>query len=109
MTQDHRTITADSLEIHRNPAGQVDTLTARGNPARYQGPLHGPNIVQGNAEKITYLPLEQKIILDGNAVLHQDDDTVEGPQIAYSIQDKVVLSSGQPGVTGRTTIIVQPR
>lgn len=109
MTQGDRFISGDELTVHRDESGQIDRVTTKGSPAKFKGYLEGNEALYGDAQIILYLPLEQRVVLEGDAVLHKSEDVFRGPSIAYNIENRLVQSSPEDGQVGRTTIILQPR
>lgn len=107
MSQGERHIYGEKLVVQRNTGGDIDSLTASGHPARYEGLIREEEpIVHGKARRIHYLPQENLVILEGDAYMQQENDAFHGEHITYNIEKKLIVS--EPGSSGRTKIIVEP-
>jgi lipopolysaccharide export system protein LptA len=64
-------------------------------------------LLHAYADIIEYYPLENKILLIGNALVKQGKDTYTAPKIEYNTKTQHVLSASHN--KGRTTIIINPK
>lgn len=105
LTQDGRELAADKIVIYRNTQGKLEKILAFGKPAKYTGTLNNDTLL-GEANKITFLPNSQDMILEGQAKWVQKKDMFTAPYITYNFQSKMIRSKAQEGV--RPTIIFHP-
>lgn len=86
---------ADQVTVTVDKDGHVQRSVATGKPALYQqvtDPKKGP--VHAEADKIDYDMAAQKMILTGNAKLHQDTSSFTGSVITYLMEQQQVDASG---------------
>lgn len=107
MQQGTLEVTADRLTIHT--AGEhVTKVRAEGNRAHYQQqPSADAELVQANANVITYYLDEERVRLEGDAELIQDQDVFTGGEIVYDIAAGEVDAAAAS--SGRVRMTLQPR
>lgn len=90
-------VTAETLVIETEDEA-VTRITARGaddgEPARYQQiPAEDEAPVEANAATIVYRTTDERIELDGDARLRQDQDRFEGDRIVYDLRARTVAAT----------------
>lgn len=88
--------------------GQLVRAELEGKPATFQELDEKNQLVKGSASHASYLALEQKIILTGNAQLNRQGDKLAAQRITYNMKDEIVQAGG-PDNGGRVHVIIQPR
>ena len=88
--------------------GQLVRAELEGKPATFQELDEKNQLVKGSARHASYLALEQKIILTGDAQLNRQGDKLAAQRISYNMKDEVVQAGG-PDNGGRVHVIIQPR
>lgn len=105
LTQEGKTLTADKLIIYKNPEGKLNKILAFGKPAKYLGTIKNEPL-SGEANKITFFPNSQEMLLEGQAKFIQKQDSFTAPHITYNFQTKMIKSKSQNGI--RPTIVFNP-
>ena len=106
--QGSRHLTADKLTIVRGENNKIKCMIALGDPAYFQSQADPSKPIGfGNANKIEYFPIEDKVDLIGNAKLEQNGDIITGHFLTYFFKDGLLKSN--PTVDQRTTVILQPK
>lgn len=88
--------------------GQLVRAELEGKPATFQELDEKNQLVKGSASHASYLALEQKIILTGDAQLNRQGDKLAAQRITYNMKDEIVQAGG-PDNGGRVHVIIQPR
>ena len=104
-------ISAEQIIIHTNPDSSVKKMIATGTPARFQQqPEKEQGIITASANKITYTPDREHLLLVENASLEQDGAVMSGPTINYDIIKEVMKAAGnsQNGKE-RINIVIPPK
>tara|TARA_Y100000768_G_C23983511_1_gene687331 strand:+ start:871 stop:1344 length:474 start_codon:yes stop_codon:yes gene_type:complete len=114
MKQGQRRIDSEKLTVFRNHHGDVDTLTASGYPARYEGSVDNYEEIFGHASMIHFFPEKNQVLLEGQAELNLGKDHFNGPHLLYDIEEKTVStktldSQVESNKKNRTMIVIQPR
>ncbi|MDZ4263712.1 MAG: lipopolysaccharide transport periplasmic protein LptA [Pseudomonadota bacterium] len=107
------TLKADTLEIKTRNRQEVQTIVAKGTPARFdqQSPEAGKD-ASGEALRIEYVAPKSLVIMDGQARFRQGENQFSGNRIEYEAEKKVVRagkSVAPDGKSGRVHIVIQPR
>jgi lipopolysaccharide export system protein LptA len=105
-------ITADKIVIHTGTDGAVNKMIATGSPAKFkQQPDVAQGVITASANKITYTPNKEHLLLVENASLEQDGAVMSGPQIDYDLVKEVMRAAGNnQGNTGdRINIVIPPK
>lgn len=107
------TLKADTLVIQTRNRQEVETIVAKGTPARFdqKSPEAGKD-VSGEALRIEYVAPKALVILDGQARFRQGENQFSGNRIEYEAEKKLVRagkSVAPDGQSGRVHIVIQPR
>lgn len=106
------TLRADTLVIQTRNRSDVESIVAKGAPARFeqQSPQAGKEAA-GEALRIEYVAPKSLVILDGQARFRQGENQFSGNRIEYEVEAKVVRAgkSVSPNGDGRVNIVIQPR
>lgn len=111
MDQGSLRVTAATLIIETENES-VTRITARGTtdgePARYQQlPAEDEEPVEANAAIIVYRTTDERIELDGNARLRQNEDRFEGDRIVYDLRARTVAATSTRE-DGRVNFTIRP-
>lgn len=100
-------IQADSLVATLNKNRQIQQVTAKGRPAKFQQQISAEKgIARGEGQSIVYNAETGIITMTGNAYLFQDGASFRGNTLRYSISAGDIEASG--GNQGRIQIIIPP-
>ncbi len=98
-------LNSDTLLIAKNDRNQIGLLTATGNPSQFHSlPKPQQAAVHGLAHSIDFIPEQHLMILKGAAKLTQNQESIEGEQLYYLTQTRVLYTESHPGA--RTTILI---
>ncbi len=107
------TLTADTLVIQTRNRSDVETIVAKGTPARFEQRSPEPDkSASGEALRIEYVAPKSLVILDGQARFRQGENQFSGNRIEYEAEKKIVRagkSVSPNGEGGRVNIVIQPR
>lgn len=96
IEQGSSTIYADQVFTYLDEQHQLNKAIATGSqshPAKFTTRLEGEaKLLVAKADRLTYLPLKQQIVLNGQASIQQGSQTYKAPVIIYDIQHKRILS-----------------
>ncbi len=96
LVQGSHELRADKLTMERDLKGHLNLITAKGNPATFQGKLNeNPEPIHATAKTIYYYPAKQLIILEGAATLSHLQDEFQGPTLRYQLDTQVVTATKQ--------------
>lgn len=105
MIQGSRRLQADVLLIKRNAQQKIISLTAIGNPARFETQLEPDKpILQAKAERLEFYPQKQKIALIRQAEVTQEGHEILGEHLIYHLDTRILSSLFTQG--GRTTVLI---
>lgn len=110
VQQHNQILKADRLSIYRDPANPklIDKMVAKGSktkPATFEGQLNTKQSpISGHAESISYFPITQKLILEGNALLTKEQDSFSSPIIHFDLASG--LASATKDSTSRPTVVI---
>ncbi|RMG57528.1 MAG: lipopolysaccharide transport periplasmic protein LptA [Gammaproteobacteria bacterium] len=111
LTQGSIRLEADQVVVHA-PRRRFSRAVATGSPARFSQLTDDGHKIRARARHMEYLAAKQRLILQGEAELWQDDNLLKGPRIVYDMADNRVEARGgdQTQTTGqeRVRIILQP-
>lgn len=83
-------IHADKITLTSHKNGDIDTLTAKGRPAKFQQkPSKDENIVYGRASVVKYEISKEKITLKGNAHIKQGQAELNSDNIVYLANQQI--------------------
>lgn len=100
-------IQADSLVATLNKNRQIQQVTAKGRPAKFQQQISTEKgIARGEGQTIVYNAETGIITMTGKAYLFQDGASFRGNTLRYSISAGDIEASG--GSQGRIQIIIPP-
>lgn len=100
-------IQADSLVANLNKNRQIEQITAKGRPAKFQQQISSDKgIARGEGQTIVYNAETGIMSMTGKAYLFQDGASFRGNTLRYSISAGDVEASG--GNQGRIQIIIPP-
>lgn len=112
LTQGSLIIRADSLIIKANSASQIQQVTATGNPAEFnQTPEEGKPPVVAKAKIIDYYVADEKLVLQQDAIVVQNESTFQGSKIQYDIRNHRMQASSTGSKTApgeRVKMILPP-
>jgi len=103
-------IKAHRIEINA-PNNEIQRITATGNSVSFQQKMDDGKLAKGGANKLLYLVEGKKIVMDGNAVISQNNDKFSSNHIEYSTKTGE-LKAGRDkkiaGSKGRVKVIFYP-
>ena len=103
-------ITAHRIEINA-PNNEIETITATGKPVSFQQKMDDGKFAKGSANKLLFLVKEKRLLMDGNAVISQNNDKFSSNHIEYSTRTgelKAGKNQKIPGSKGRVKVIFYP-
>ena len=99
---------ANRVVVHRGNQNKITKIVAEGKLAHYETLPDGQeNKIHAHAKTIEYYPLEEKIVLKGDAIVEFDKSHIAGQHITYNMVSQTAIS--KPSREGKTTIILQPQ
>lgn len=103
LTQGSLIIRADNLTIKADDKNQIQRVTAKGKPAEFnQTPEEGKPPVVAKARVIDYYVADEKLLLQQDAIVVQNDSTFQGSQIQYDIRNHRMQATSTGAKTGNT-------
>jgi lipopolysaccharide export system protein LptA len=102
-------LAADRVTTQNNERHKLSEAIAYGTnqPAHYWTiPREGDKELHAYAKVIKFYPLKSTVILEGDVIVTQGENSFHGPSIIYNIKDQTVISP--PTTQGRSTIIIEP-
>lgn len=112
LTQGSLIIRADNLTIKADDKNQIQRVTAKGKPAEFnQTPEAGKPPVVAKAKLIDYYVADEKLLLQLDAIVIQNDSTFQGNQIQYDIRNHRMQATSNGAKTGsseRVKMILPP-
>lgn len=69
-------------------------------------PNPGDAQLKAKAKVIKFYPQKQLVVLEGDVVVNQGENSFQGPLIIYNMKDQIVTAP--PSETGRATIVIEP-
>jgi lipopolysaccharide transport protein LptA len=103
-------LTADRVTTQNNDKHKMEEAIAFGTKklARYWTiPKDGDLEFNAFAKVIKFYPIKSTVILEGDVVVTQGNNSFHGPLIIYNIKDQTV--SAPASNKGRATIIIEPK
>ncbi|MDY6840079.1 MAG: lipopolysaccharide transport periplasmic protein LptA [Pseudomonadota bacterium] len=105
-------LSADRVVLYRTADG-LSRLEASGTPARYRQPAReGEGETKARALNITWSASDNRLTLERQAVIEQNDDLFRGDIIHYDTAGRVVTAEGGADTgegSGRVEMVIQPR
>jgi len=110
LDQGSMSISASSITIYSD-GENVNTLVAKGMPAHFtQIQADGQAPVTASGKLIEYFKQEQRISIQHQAALEQNNATVKSDNIQYYINEQLVKANGGDGrQSGRVEVVIPPR
>lgn len=109
ITQGSTTLLAERVETQNNEHHKIEAAFAYGKNklAEYSTiPKPGDALFKAKANVIKFYPPKSLIILEGNVMVTQGENSFQGQQIVYNIKDQTITAPELKGV--RSTIVIQP-
>ena len=109
MDQGETRLSADRVTTQNNAQHKIEEAVAYGTSqlAHYWTvPRRGDPVFHARAKIIKFYPLKASVVLQGDVVVTQGENSFRGPEIIYNIKDQTVLSPATQ--KGRSTIIIEP-
>ncbi len=103
-------ITAHRIEINA-PNNEIERITANGKPVSFQQKMDDGKLAKGSANKLLFLVKSKQLLMDGNAVISQNNDKFSSNHIEYSTQTgelKAGKNNKVQGSKGRVKVIFYP-
>lgn len=103
-------LTADKVTTQNNEKHKMEEAIAYGTkkPARYWTiPKTGDLEFNAFAKVIKFYPIKSTVVLEGDVVVTQGNNSFHGPLIIYNTKDQTV--SAPATNKGRATIIIEPK
>ena len=98
---------ADSLVANLNSKKEIQIITAKGQPAKFQQQMDtNKGLARGEAQTIVYNADTGILTLTGKAYLYQDGSSIRGNSLKYSMNKGDVEAQGSS--TNRVQIISPP-
>ncbi|HAN81416.1 MAG TPA: lipopolysaccharide transport periplasmic protein LptA [Gammaproteobacteria bacterium] len=109
VTQGTLKIEGDVVNLKTNENGEVETVVAKGKPARFESMRRriDKKSVKGEAEKIYYTYETDRIVLTGDAVITSEESAFSGSEIIYDLDSGRVIASGDK--SQRVNMTLQPK
>lgn len=106
-------ITATQITVHLGDNDKVETMEAKGSPARYQQkPAADQNTISAQANRILYTMSSENLLLLENAFLEQKNGaSISGNRIDYDIRKEIMKAAGKKDSEKqqRIEIIIPPQ
>lgn len=99
ITQGSLTIEADIVQVHNEPKSNFKSYLAKGKPARFSQRLDDGQLIELQAEEISYSPESNVITIKGNASVSQEGSKVTGDIITYNILTEQLSAESSESVT----------
>lgn len=103
-------ITAHRIEINA-PDNEIESITATGKPVNFQQKMDDGKLAKGSANKLLFKVKEKRLLMDGDAVISQNNDKFSSNHIEYSTRTgelKAGKNTKVPGSKGRVKVIFYP-
>jgi len=108
VSDDTKELFANTIKVYRTKSGEINKIVAKGSPARFFDKSKKDDIASGHAEMITYLKIKNLVILEKDATLNNQNNTLKAPKIIYNTKTQIAktLSSDSQSKKGRTKIVL---
>jgi lipopolysaccharide export system protein LptA len=90
------------------PDSVIQEVTATGSPVDFKQMMDGDKQAHGKAQKMQYYVKDKRLILTGDAELHQNQDQLTGNYIEYLPDNGQIIAKGKGGKTGRISATFFP-
>ena len=110
LRQGSMELQADELHIKTTAQRELETIIARGKPARFKQ-LNDPELgeLRGRAREITYRVTTEYMLFVGDAYFWQCGDEVSGEHVEYFGEQALVKARKAESGQGRVQVTLQPR
>lgn len=106
-TQGATDLQAENMVVYYNKNHKIKQVDAFGKLAQYKTLVHeAKDQLTASAEKISYYPLANNVILRNQAVINYNNSVFTGPVIFYDMTSKVITS--HPNQSSQAKIILEP-
>lgn len=99
ITQGTLTIEADLVQVTNAPNSDEKQYVAKGKPAKFSQLLDDGQLIELQADVVTYSPAENTITIKGNASVSQEGSMVKGDVIIYNIATEQLTAESSETVT----------
>ncbi len=100
-------IHAAHIEINA-PNNKVISIIATGSPLTFEQRMDDGKLAKGEAKKMRYLVKNKRLILNGNAILSQDNDRFSSHHIEYSTLTGALKAGNEKNNKSRVRAIFYP-
>ena len=97
---------ADSIVATLNSKREIQTITAKGRPSKFQQQISADKGIAREGQTIVYNADTGIITLSGGAYLYQDGSSIRGNTLKYSMNKGDVEAQGSS--SNRVQIIIPP-
>lgn len=101
-------LTADRVVTQNNERHKIVKAIAYGikRPAEYTTlPKDGDALLHAKAKVIQFFPLTSTVVLEGDVVVTQAENSFQGPLIIYNMKDQVITAPASK--LGRATLVIE--
>lgn len=106
-TQGVTDLQAENMVVYYNKNHKIKQVDALGKLAQYKTLVHeNQDQLTASAEKISYYPLANNVILRNQAVINYNNSVFTGPVIFYDMTSKVITS--HPNQESQAKIMLEP-
>ncbi len=107
-TQGTMKINADKVEVQRASNGQLESIIAYGNPVTFEQTLDNGKPIHTKSRTLSYLPVQNLVVLSGQATIWQGESRMSGERIEYNIQTQKMRAENQRAQGGRVSSTFVP-
>jgi len=109
VTQGSVEIRADEVHMHHHPDRRPRLIIATGSPATYRQAVDGEGKeMQAEALRMEYQPDRDEIVLIGEAVVFQGEDTLRSDRVIYDRRAALVKAGASAQGKERVRIRINP-
>ncbi len=109
IIQGSTTLTADRVVTKNNDKHKMEEAVAYGfkHLAEYSTlPKEGDKILHAKAKTIKFYPATQMVVLEGDVMVTQGENSVNGQIIIYNMKNQTVTAPANK--SGRATVVIEP-
>ncbi|GAD78679.1 lipopolysaccharide transport periplasmic protein LptA [Vibrio ezurae] len=108
MRQGSINVKGDKVIVYRNPSdGAIKKIEAYGKLAKFSQKTDDGKTIHGHAEELYYNMSQDQLTMIKQAMLAQDDSTINGQRIIYHITTEKMIAEGGKG--SRVSTVLQPQ
>lgn len=109
LTRGALTVLADKLTVYRNKQ-ELQKIIAVGVPVRlHQAAGPATKEARGEGRRVEYDPKSGDVLLQDNAVLHQERNEFSGNEIRYNVNSESVNATRGQAADQRVRVIIHPK